>query len=85
MLKWQHICDRQHVISSVSFITAHVVYASTNKIKIVSTEMKLIFLTGADVPHTLTLHCFHSLISIQTFGSTLSASVDSCIEIKSAP
>ena len=60
MLKWQHICDWQHTVSGVSFITAHVVYASTNKIKIVATEMKLIFLLGADVPRTLTLHCFQS-------------------------
>ena len=85
MLKWLHICDWQHIVSGVSFITAHVVYASTNKIKIVSTEMKLIFYRRVDVPRTLTLHCFHSLISIQTFGRALTASVDSCIEIKSAP
>ena len=34
---------------------------------------------------TWALCCFHRLISTQTFRRTLTASVDSCAEIKSAP
>ena len=54
----------------------------------------LSFLTGVDAPHVyvracalglnMALGCFYSLISIRTFRGTLTASVDSCAEIKSA-
>ena len=42
--------------------------------------MRLVFNVGA-----WALCCFHSLISTQTFRRALTASVDSCAEIKSAP
>ena len=75
-------------VSCVSFITAHVVHASTNKTKIVSIETEL-FLPEADAPHVSvrawTLCCFHSLISTQTFRRALTASADSCVKIKGCP
>ena len=50
---------------------------------------RTLFLPGADVPHVyvgaLTLCCFHSLICTQSFWRVLTASVTSCMEIKSAP
>ena len=54
------------------------------------TELFFFFLSGVDAPHVYVgaawaLGCFHSLISTQTFGRALAASVDSCAEIKSAP
>ena len=46
------------------------------------------FLPGVDAPHVYVrawaLDCFHSRISTQTFRRALTASVDSCTEIKSA-
>ena len=63
--------------------------ASSNKTKIVWIEMELFFLPGVDAPHVYVhawvLGCFHSLISTQTFQRALATSVDSCVEIKSAP
>ena len=45
------------------------------------------FLPGVDAPHVYVrawaLGCFHSLISTRTFRRALTASVDSCAEIKS--
>ena len=77
-LKWQRD----------SFTTAHVAYASSNKSKILLIETELCFLPGADAPHVYvrawTLCCFHCLISTRTFRRVLTASVDSCAEIKSA-
>ena len=76
-------------MSGVSFITSHVACASTNKTKIVWMETELFSLPGADTPPVYvggsTLCCFHSLISTQTFRMALTASVDSCWKIKSAP
>ena len=83
------------IISGVSFITAHVAYA-TKKIKPKLFESRgtllSLFKPGADAPHGYVrdwaLCCFHSLVSIvsiQTFRRALTASVDSCAEIKSAP
>ena len=50
----------------------------------------LSFLPGVDAPHVYVrawvLGCFYSHISTRTFrGRALTASVDSCAEIKSAP
>jgi len=77
------------IISGLSFTTGHVAYASTNKTKIISLEMVELFFPGADAScvyvRAWTLCCFHSLISTQTFLKALTASVDSCAEIKSAP
>ena len=46
-------------------------------------------LPGVDASHVYVrawaLGCFHSLISTQIFRRALTASVDSCAEIKSAP
>ena len=73
----------------VSFITAHKVYTSINKITIVWIETELFFLPGMDTSHVyvcaLALGCFYSHISTQTFRRALTTSVDSCTEIKSAP
>ena len=48
-----------------------------------------LFLPGVDASHVYVLAwalgCIHSLISTQTFRRALTASVDSCAEIKSAP
>ena len=48
-----------------------------------------LFLTGVDAPHVYVrawaLDCFYSHISTRTFRRALTASVDSCAEIKSAP
>ena len=35
--------------------------------------------------HAWALGCFYSLINTQTFQRALTASVDSCVEIKSTP
>ena len=46
------------------------------------------FLPRVDAPHVYmrawALSCFHSVISTQTVQRVLTASVDSCVEIKSA-
>ena len=76
----------------VSFITANKVYTSTNKTTIVWIETELlffIFFTRVDASHVyvraLALGCFESHISTRTFRRALTASLDSCAEIKSAP
>ena len=49
----------------------------------------LFFLPGVDTSHVYVraraLGCFHSLIITKTFRRALTASVDSCAEIKSTP
>ena len=54
-----------------------------------SRRNSLFFLPGVDTSHfymrARALGCFHSLISTETFRKALTASVDSCAEIKSAP
>ena len=54
-----------------------------------STETELFSLPGVDASHVyvraLALGCFYSQISTGTFRKALTASVDSCAEIKSAP
>ena len=78
----------------VSFIAANKVYTSINKTTIVWIETELFFfffniLPGVDVSHVYVgawaLGCFHSHISTPTFWRALTMSVDSCVEIKSAP
>ena len=74
----------------VSFIAANKVYTSTNKTTIVSIETELFFfLPGVNGSHVYVrawaLGCFHSIISTRTFRRALTASLDSCAEIKSAP
>ena len=75
----------------VSFIAANRVYTSTNKTTIVwiETEFFFNFLSGVDASHVyvraLVLGCFYSHISTRTFRRALTASLDSCAEIKSTP
>ena len=72
----------------VSFIAANKVYISTNKTTIVSIETES-FVPGVDASRIYVrasaLGCFYSHISTRTFRRGLTASVDSCMEIKSAP
>ena len=75
---------------NVSFIAANKVYTSTNKITIVWIKTELfssVFLPGVDTSHVYVgawaLGCFHSPISTRTFRRALTASVDSCAEMKS--
>ena len=77
----------------VSFIAANKVYTSTNKTTIVWIETELyifyFFYPGVDASHVyvraLVLGCFYSHISTRTFRRALTASLDSCAEIKSTP
>ena len=73
----------------MSFIATGKAYTSTNITTIIWIEVELSFLPRVDVSHvyvgTWALGCFHSLISTQTFWPALTASVDSSVEIKSAP
>ena len=73
----------------MSFIAANKVYTSTNKTTIVGIETELFSLPGVNASHVyvraLALGCFYSHISTRTFRRELTASVDSCAEIKSAP
>ena len=79
------------IISAICFITDHVVYAHSNKTKIIwiETEIFSFFYPGVDAPHVYVhawaLGSFHSHVSTQTFLGALAVSVDSCMEIKSAP
>ena len=77
---------------SMSFIAANKVYTSRNKTTIVWIEMELFFkhfLPGVDASHVyvgaLALGCFYSHISTGTFWRALTTSLDSCVEVKSAP
>ena len=73
----------------MSFISANKVYTSANKTTIVWIETELFFLPGVDASHVYVrswaLGCFYSHISTQTFQRALTASLDSCAEIKSTP
>ena len=74
----------------VSFIAANKVYINTNQTTIVWIETELFSLPGVDASHVyvraaLALGCFYSHISTRTFQRALTASLDSCAEIKSAP
>ena len=71
------------------FIAANKVYTSTNKTTIISIETELFSLPGVDASHiyvrALALGCFYSHISARTFWRVLTALLDSCAEMKSAP
>ena len=73
----------------VPFIAANKVYTSTNKTTIAWIETELFLWPGVDASHVyvraLALGCFYSHISTRTFRRALTASLDSCAEIKSAP
>ena len=79
----------------VSVIAANKVYTSTKKKtkpqkqSFESRRNSSFFLPGVDASHVyvraLALGCFYSHISTRTFRRALTASLDSCAEIKSAP
>ena len=75
----------------VSFIAANKVYTSADKTTIVwiETELFFFFLPVVDASRVyvraLALGCFYSHISTRTFLRALTASLDSCADIKSAP
>ena len=75
----------------VSFVAANKVYTSTNKTTIVWIETELFFFSipGVDASQVyvraLPLGCFYSHISTRTFRRALTASLDSCAEIKECP
>ena len=77
------------IISDVCFITDHVATPAQIKPKSFESRQNSIFLPGVDVPHVYmrawVLGCFYSHISTRNFRRALTASVDSCAEIKSAP
>ena len=88
------LLQTNQIISDVCFRTDHVAYASSYKTK--SFESRLnglfflsFFLPRVDAPHVYVrawmLGCFNSHINTETFRRVLTASVDSCAEIKSAP
>ena len=59
------------------------------KPKSFESKQTLFFVPRVDASHIYVLAralcCFHSLISTETFRTALTASVDSCMEMKSAP
>ena len=82
------------IISDVCFITDHVAYARNTpdqkKTKVVWIETELFFfLPGVNAPHVYgrawALGCIYNHISTQTFRRALTLSVDSCVNIQSAP
>ena len=80
------------IISQFCFITAHVAYASSNKTKIVWIETELFFFFLLFYTRGGCASCLRAclgarllLISTRTFRRALTASADSCAEIKSAP
>ena len=62
----------------VSFITANKVYTSTNKTTIVWIKMETLFFMDGQA-------CLGARLLPQSYFRALTASVDSCVEIKSAP
>ena len=88
----QTVVNLLQTTQGVSFIAANKVYTRTNKTTVVWIETELFFLSflpGVDASHVyvraLALGCFYSHISTRTFRGALTASLDSCAEIKSAP
>ena len=83
------VLQTTQIKQGVSFIAANKVCTSTNKTIIVWIETELFFLRWVDASHVyvraLALGCFYSHISTQTFRRALTASLDSCTEIKSTP
>ena len=84
VLKQWLLCYKQlKSISDVCFITDHVAYASSNHRKPKSFESRRIFfnfLPGVDASHV-----YLRAWALGCFRRALTASVDSCAEIKSAP
>ena len=83
------LLQTNEIKQGVSFIAANKVYTSTNKTTIVWIETELFLSPRVDASHVYVcawaLGCLHSLISTQIFWRALTASLDSCVEIKSAP
>ncbi len=81
------LLETTQIKQGMSFIAANKVYTST-KIKSQSFESRYnsFFLPGVDASHVQVgawaLGCFHSHISTQTFRRALTASLDSCAEIR---
>ena len=79
------------IISDVCFITDHVAYASSDKLKLFESGRNsfFFFLPEVDAPHVYVRAwapgCFYSHISTGTFRRALTTSLDSCAETKSAP
>ena len=78
------------IISDICFITDHVAYASSNKPKSFESRWHSFFFTWGGCASCLraclgTRLLRTSHISTRTFRRALTASVDSCVEIKSAP
>ena len=84
-----NLLQTTQIKQDVSFIAADKVYTSTNKTTVVWIETELIFLPGVDASQVyvcaLALDCLSSHVSTQTFRRVLTASLDSCTEIKSTP
>ena len=73
----------------MSYIAANKVYTSTNKQQSFESRRNssfFFFLPGVDASHVyvrvLALGCFYSHVSTRTFRRALTASLDSCAEIK---
>ena len=85
-----NLLQTTQIIPDVCFITDRVADASLKqKPKSFESRRNCFFLPGLDAFHVYVcawaLSCFHSYISTRTFRRGLTASVDSCAEIKSAP
>ena len=81
VLRQQDVCVQiTQIVSGVSYITVHIAYAVTNKIKIVWIEMELIFYprrTRLMFMCVLLRCCFRRrLVSTQTFNRALTESVE---------
>ena len=85
------LLQTSQIKQGVSFIAANKVYTSTNKITILESRRNSLFSFFGGVDASLVyesawaLGCFYSHISTRTLWRALTASVDSCAEIKSAP
>ena len=71
------------IISHVCFITNHVAQIKPKSFE--STRNSFFVVLFFVYVHAWALGCFQSYITTQTFRRVLTASVDSCAEIKSAP
>ena len=87
------LLQTSQIKQGVSFIAANKVYTSTNKTTILESRrnsfFSFSFFGGVDASlvyeSAWALGCFYSHISTRTLWRALTASVDSCAEIKSAP
>ena len=81
------VTNNSHYIRHL-FYVAMLLTPAQIKPKSFELRRNFFFLPGVDASvyvHPWVLGCFHSLISTQTFQRALTALVDSCVEIKSAP